>query len=55
MNPDSGPAAEWMKQLTTVGHYGKPADIASAVAYLASPEARFITGTSWNIDGGSSV
>ncbi|SEC41914.1 3-oxoacyl-[acyl-carrier protein] reductase [Streptomyces sp. 3213] len=25
MNPDSGPAAEWMRQLTTVGHYGKPA------------------------------
>jgi 3-oxoacyl-[acyl-carrier protein] reductase len=55
MNPDSGPAAEWMKQLTTVGHYGKPADIASAVAYLASPEARFVSGATWNVDGGSSV
>ncbi|WP_374222920.1 SDR family oxidoreductase [Streptomyces sp. MBT65] len=55
MNPDSGPAAEWMRQLTTVGHYGKPADIASAVAYLASPEARFVSGSTWNVDGGSSV
>ena len=55
MNPDAGPAAEWMKQLTTVGHYGKPADIASAVAYLASPEARFVSGTTWNVDGGSSI
>ncbi len=45
MNPDSGPVAEWAKQLTTVGHYGQPADIASAVAYLASPEARFVTGS----------
>ncbi|KPI03985.1 3-oxoacyl-(acyl-carrier-protein) reductase [Actinobacteria bacterium OK074] len=55
MNPDSGPAAEWMRQLTTVGHYGKPADIASAVAYLAGPEAHFVSGSTWNIDGGSSV
>jgi 3-oxoacyl-[acyl-carrier protein] reductase len=55
MNPDAGPAAEWMKQLTTVGHYGKPADIASAVAYLASPEARFVSGITWNVDGGSSI
>ncbi|MFI6624648.1 3-oxoacyl-ACP reductase family protein [Streptomyces sp. NPDC050528] len=55
MNPDSGPAAEWMRQLTTVGHYGKPADIASAVAYLASPEAHFVSGSTWNVDGGSSV
>jgi 3-oxoacyl-[acyl-carrier protein] reductase len=55
MNPDTGPAAQWMKQLTTVGHYGKPADIASAVAYLASPEARFVSGATWNVDGGSSI
>ncbi|WP_371663028.1 3-oxoacyl-ACP reductase family protein [Streptomyces sp. NBC_00280] len=55
MNPDSGPAAEWMRQLTTVGHYGKPVDIASAVAYLASPEAHFVSGSTWNVDGGSSV
>jgi 3-oxoacyl-[acyl-carrier protein] reductase len=55
MNPDSGPGAEWAKQLTTVGHYAQPADIASAVAYLASPEARFVTGSSWNVDGGFSV
>ena len=29
-----------------------PADIASAVAYLASPDAGFITGISWNVEGG---
>lgn len=54
-NPDSGPYAESLKELMPVGHYGKPADIASAVAYLASPEARFVTGTNWNVDGGTAV
>jgi 3-oxoacyl-[acyl-carrier protein] reductase len=51
-NPDSGEFADAMRQLTAVGHYGSPDDIASAVAYLASPEAGFITGITWNVDGG---
>jgi 3-oxoacyl-[acyl-carrier protein] reductase len=51
-NPDSGEFADAMRELTAVGHYGRPEDIASAVAYLASPEAGFITGAIWNVDGG---
>ena len=51
-NPDSGEFADAMRQLTAVGHYGRPEDIASAVAYLATPEAGFITGMTWNVDGG---
>jgi 3-oxoacyl-[acyl-carrier protein] reductase len=51
-NPDSGEFAETMRQLTAVGHYGRPEDIASAVAYLVSAEAGFITGVTWNVDGG---
>ena len=31
---------------------GKPEDIAAAVCFLASPEARFITGTTLVVDGG---
>ena len=31
---------------------GRPEDIANAVAYLASDEARFITGACLNVDGG---
>lgn len=31
---------------------GKPEDIAAAVVFLASDEARFITGASLNVDGG---
>lgn len=34
------------------GAVGKPADIAAAVAFLASDEARFITGTLLVVDGG---
>jgi glucose 1-dehydrogenase len=34
------------------GAIGKPDDIAVAVCFLASPEARFITGTTLVVDGG---
>jgi 3-oxoacyl-[acyl-carrier protein] reductase len=51
-NPDSGDFADAMRARTALAHYGRPEDIASAVAYLASPEAGFITGISWNVDGG---
>jgi NAD(P)-dependent dehydrogenase (short-subunit alcohol dehydrogenase family) len=37
---------------TPVGHTGVPADIAAGVAFLASDDARFITGTELVIDGG---
>ena len=33
------------------GKIGKPEDIASAVCYLASDEARFINGTTLVVDG----
>jgi 3-oxoacyl-[acyl-carrier protein] reductase len=41
-----------MRSLTAVGHYGQPNDIADAVAFLARDEARFVTGATWNVDGG---
>jgi glucose 1-dehydrogenase len=34
------------------GAIGKPEDIAEAVCFLASPQARFITGTTLMVDGG---
>ena len=34
------------------GRFGAPADIANAVAWLASDEARFVTGECITIDGG---
>lgn len=35
-----------------MGHMGKPEDIAYGVLYLASDEAKFVTGTGLYIDGG---
>ena len=34
---------------------GTPAEISSAVCYLNSPAAAYITGTTLNVDGGSSL
>ncbi|MBA4255241.1 MAG: 3-oxoacyl-ACP reductase [Polaromonas sp.] len=35
-----------------MGHLGKPADIAHAVAYLASPGAAYVTGQELHVNGG---
>ena len=35
-----------------LGHLGKPADIAHAVAYLASPQAGYVTGQELHVNGG---
>jgi len=35
-----------------VGHLGKPEDIAHAVAYLASPQASYVTGQELHVNGG---
>jgi 3-oxoacyl-[acyl-carrier protein] reductase len=35
-----------------VPHYGSTDDIGAMVAYLAGPEAGFVTGASLTIDGG---
>ena len=39
-------------KLHPVGHVGEPVDIANGVVYLASDEAKFVTGTELVIDGG---
>jgi 3-oxoacyl-[acyl-carrier protein] reductase len=52
MNPADGPAAEPQKAHTALGHYADPADVAAAVAFLAGPDARYVTGTSLTVDGG---
>jgi len=50
-----GDVAEGRKALDSlhpIGHVGEPDDIAYGVLYLASDEAKFVTGTELVIDGG---
>ena len=41
-----------LKQLVPMGRFGKPEEVASLVAFLASDEAAYITGEVININGG---
>lgn len=52
MNPESGDFAATMKGLMAIERYGRAEEIAAFVAYLAGPEAGYVTGASLSIDGG---
>jgi NAD(P)-dependent dehydrogenase (short-subunit alcohol dehydrogenase family) len=52
MNPADGPIADFVKPGIAVGRYGVGEDVAAAVAYLAGPEASFVTGLDMRVDGG---
>jgi 3-oxoacyl-[acyl-carrier protein] reductase len=52
MNPEEGEFADAARQVMALGRYGQPRDIASVVSYLAGPEAAYVTGANWNVDGG---
>ncbi len=55
MNPATGEQADGQRAMTALGHYGKPEDVAAAVAFLAGPGARQITGTGIVVDGGANA
>ena len=52
MNPATGQFADIMRDFMAIPQYGTGADVAAMVAYLAGPEAAFVTGASLTIDGG---
>ncbi|MFE3190441.1 SDR family NAD(P)-dependent oxidoreductase [Nocardia sp. NPDC059240] len=55
MNPADGDSGDFQRNLTALGRFGEAEDIAAAVAYLAGPGGRYITGTSLAVDGGYTV
>jgi 3-oxoacyl-[acyl-carrier protein] reductase len=55
MNPAHGPFGDTLRQFMALGHFGKPDDIANAVAFLASEKAKYITGTTLTVDGGANA
>lgn len=52
MNPETGDFAGAMHGLMAIPRHGKADEIAGMVAYLAGPDAAFVTGADLLIDGG---
>ncbi|HEY5104126.1 MAG TPA: 3-oxoacyl-ACP reductase FabG [Acidimicrobiales bacterium] len=52
MTNDLGAAKETLTAMIPLGHVGQPSDIAGVVGFLASNQARYITGAVIAVDGG---
>ena len=55
LNPAAGDWAVPQIAGTALKRYGKVEDIAAMVAFVAGPEADYITGTSLTVDGGTNA
>lgn len=54
-NPANGPDASINRSPLAIPRHGTTEEVAGLVAYIASPEAGFVTGATYNIDGGWSA
>ncbi|USU04221.1 SDR family oxidoreductase [Sphingomonadaceae bacterium OTU29LAMAA1] len=50
-NPEDGPMKELMHGFMAIKRHGRPEEVAGMVAWLAGPEAGFVTGAMHTIDG----
>ena len=55
MNPEDSPVADMIMPTLAIRRYGQPFEIAKAVAFLASPDAAYVTGTGITVDGGANA
>jgi 3-oxoacyl-[acyl-carrier protein] reductase len=52
LNPAAGDWAEPQKAVTALNRYGHVAEVAAMVAFVAGPEASYVTGANLTVDGG---
>ncbi|GAA1558748.1 SDR family oxidoreductase [Streptomyces globosus] len=55
MNPADGPHAAPQSAATALGRFGTPHEVAAVVSFLAGPEAGYVTGAEFSVDGGYTV
>jgi 3-oxoacyl-[acyl-carrier protein] reductase len=55
LNPAAGDWAVSQKANTALNRYGQVEDVAALVAFVASPEASYITGANLTVDGGTNA
>jgi 3-oxoacyl-[acyl-carrier protein] reductase len=55
LNPATGEWAVPQKAATALNRYGKVEEVAALVAFIASPEASYITGANLTVDGGTNA
>jgi len=55
LNPASGDWAVPQKAMTALNRYGSVDEVAALVAFVAGPEAAFITGANLTVDGGTNA
>ncbi|WP_225830709.1 SDR family oxidoreductase [Streptomyces sp. NK08204] len=52
MNPADGPTAPAQAAMTALGRYGTADEVAAMVTWLAGPDAAYVTGAEFAVDGG---
>jgi len=55
LNPAAGDWAVPQKAATALNRYGKVEEVAALVAFVAGPEASYITGANLTVDGGTNA
>jgi 3-oxoacyl-[acyl-carrier protein] reductase len=55
MNPADADGADGQRELTALGRFSHPDEIAATVHFLAGPASAFITGASIAVDGGANA